>query len=135
MTWNDIPRDPSVKTLRQFAGLCLLFFGSLGVWHLSHGRTGLGVAVLLLATIGLPGLVWPKCLRPVFVGWLMAVFPIGWLVSHVLLTVVYYGLFTPMAVVFRLRGRDALRLRPVSLESYWQPKAQPAGVTSYFRQF
>ncbi len=135
MTWNDIPRDPSVKTLRQFAGLCLLFFGGLGVWHLSHDRTGLGVGMLLAATVGLPGLIWPKFLRSIFVGWMMAVFPIGWFVSHVLLSVVYYGLFTPMAVIFRLRGRDALRLRPVGQDSYWQLKPQPVGVASYFRQF
>jgi hypothetical protein len=135
MTWNDIPRNPSAKTLRQFAGLCLLCFGTLGVWHLSQGRTTLGICLLLAASVGLPGLVWPKSLRRIFVGWMMLVFPIGWVVSHVLLSVVYYGLFTPMAVLFRLRGRDALRLRPEKMDSYWQVKAQPAGVASYFRQF
>jgi hypothetical protein len=135
MTWNDIPRNPSAKTLRQFAGLCLLFFGTLGIWHLSHERTSLGIGWLVAACIGVPGLVWPRCLRPIFVGWMMLVFPIGWLVSHVLLSVVYYGLFTPMGFLFRLRGRDALRLHSSSCDSYWQMKAQPAGVASYFRQF
>ena len=39
-------------------------------------------------------------------------FPIGWTVSLVLLGLVYYGLFTPIGLVFRLVGRDALQLRP-----------------------
>jgi hypothetical protein len=141
MTWNDIPRHPSATTLRQFAGLWLLFFGGFGLWHLAHGRPSegellsFGTVLLLVSVAGLPGLIWPGLLRPVFVGWLMAVFPIGWLMSRALLTALYFGLFTPLAAFFRLRGRDALQLRPITVDSYWQPKPQPKEVRSYFRQF
>ena len=36
-------------------------------------------------------------------------FPIGWTVSQVILAVMFYGLFTPIGLVFRLIGRDPLQ--------------------------
>jgi len=48
----------------------------------------------------------------------------------------FYGVFTPVALVFRLIGRDALsRRRRPDLDSYWQPKPPAAGPRSYFKQF
>ena len=63
-------------------------------------------------------------------------FPIGWLVSQLVLALIFYGLITPLALVFRGRGRDPLqRARPASDESLWRPKASPADVRRYFRQY
>src|SRR2546421_396631 len=79
------------------------------------------------------GLVRPALLRPLFVGWMILVFPIGWLMSRVMLAVLYYGLFTPLAVAFRLGGRDALRrrTRPAG-DSYWVPRPPTLEVSRYF---
>ena len=33
MQWSDIQFHPPLKTLRQFAGLCLVFFGGLAAWQ------------------------------------------------------------------------------------------------------
>jgi hypothetical protein len=136
MTWKDIPRNPSATTLRQFAGLWLIFFGAIGYWRYTHGALSLGLALMVLAIAGgLAGLLAPKSLRPIFVGWMIAVFPIGWLVSHVLLAVVFYGVFTPLATVFRLMGRDALRRQPTTTATYWFAKPAAADVAGYYRQF
>jgi hypothetical protein len=49
---------------------------------------------------------------------------------------IYYGVFTPVALAFRVVGRDALRLRPrPNLPTYWLPKPRAADAASYFRQF
>ena len=63
-------------------------------------------------------------------------FPIGWTVSQVMLAVMFFGLFTPIGLVFRLLGRDPLhRTRRPGLESYWAPKPAPADLRRYFKQF
>ena len=95
--------------------------------------TGFGVAA---AVIGPLGLIAPSAIRPIFVAWMIIAFPIGWTVSRVLLALIYYGLFTPLALAFRLVGRDRLgrRHRP-RLDTYWSSKSQPTGMHSYFRQF
>ena len=63
-------------------------------------------------------------------------FPIGWTVSQVMLAVMFFGLFTPIGLVFRLIGRDPLhRTRRPELESYWAPKPTPTDLRRYFKQF
>ena len=48
----------------------------------------------------------------------------------------FYGLFTPIGLVFRLIGRDPLqRARRPGSESYWTPKPAPADLRRYFKQF
>jgi hypothetical protein len=137
MTWTDIPRSPSRATLRQFAAVWLLFFSGLGVWHLlGQERLLLGWLLLVVAGgVGITGLVWPSVLRPIFVGWMMTVFPLGWLISGFLLALLFYGVFTPLAFWFRLRGRDSLQLKPCALPSYWQSKPTATDIASYYRQF
>lgn len=138
MRWSDVPRNPSDKVLRQFAGLSLAIFGALSVWNgLVQHRPLAGWAFLALAlTIGPIGLVWPKAVRPIFVGWVILAFPIGWLVSNLALGLLYFGLFTPMALFFRLIGRDPLRRRArPPVESYFQPRTTPTDLRSYLRQY
>jgi hypothetical protein len=124
--------------LRQFAGLWLLFFGGLALWHgLVRGNLLAGL-LLAAAALGLGslGLVKPRAVRLVFVGWMVVAFPVGWAVSHVVLGLAFYGVFTPVGLVFRLVGRDALgRRRHPAQESYWAPKPAASGAASYFRQF
>jgi hypothetical protein len=138
MRWSDIPFSPPERMLRQFAGLWLVCFGGLSLWQgLVRGRPGLGfgLAVLVL-TVGIVGLVWPRAVRPIFVGWMVLAFPIGWVISHTLLAAVFFGLFTPMGLAFRLLGRDLLAIQPrAGLATYWQPKPAPTDVRRYFRQF
>lgn len=138
MQWSDIPRNPPQRLLRQFAGLWLLFVGLLAAWQ-AWGRenlTGAVILALLALAVGFPGLLRPSLVRPVFLGAMIVTFPIGWLVSKILLAVVYYGLFTPIALAFRWTGRDVLgRRRNPAATTYWAPKPAPADSRSYFRQF
>jgi hypothetical protein len=53
-----------------------------------------------------------------------------------MLLLLFYLVFTPMAFVFRLRGRDSLHLkaRAAATGTYWQPKPRPGAAADYFRQ-
>jgi Saxitoxin biosynthesis operon protein SxtJ len=138
MRWSDIQFDPTRKTLRQFAGLWLAFFGGLALWEaLARGHPKLGLSLGALAlVVGLAGLTRPEWVRLIYIGWMVLAFPIGWTISQAMLLAMYFGLFTPIGLVFRLIGRDPLhRARRAGVESYWTPKPAPAGVTSYFKQF
>lgn len=137
MNFSDIPRHPDRKVLRQFAALWILFFVSIGVYQFlarDHPTPGLGLIAAGLL-IGLPGLVRPALLRWIFVSWMVLVWPIGWLVFTLVMLALYYLLITPLALFFRLRGRDWLRRKPApGQDSFWEPKENPLDPLSYYRQ-
>jgi hypothetical protein len=136
MRWRDIPFHPPKQTLRWFAVYGFVFLSALAIWQLSQDDSptalAFGLAAMLLGAVGA---LQPSLLRPVFVISMIATFPIGWTVSQVILALLFYGVFTPMAMLFRLIGRDALsrRIRP-ECETYWTEKPSAPDVRSYFRQ-
>ena len=139
MKWSDIPRNPTDRMLRQFGGLCFLFFGGLAVYGavVKGNFTGpvcLGVAAILT---GILGLTKPRLLAVLFVGWMILVFPIGFVVSRLILLTVFLVVFTPVALVFRLSCRDALALkkRTGPNATYWMPKSQPTDPARYLKQY
>ena len=138
MTWSDIPFRPTPKALRQFAACWLVFFLAFGAhqyWGLGH--TGVGLTLMTAAVvIGLLGLAKPCAVRWIFVGWMVLAFPIGWAISTLMLLFMFYGILTPVAMLFRRRGRDLLRRKHAPEgTTFWLPKTTPPDVRSYFRQY
>jgi hypothetical protein len=137
MRWADIPFNPPPRTLRWFSLFGVLFLAGLACVQVWRSDNRLAAAVLggVAALLGLAGLLAPRLVRPVYVGLMVLTFPIGWVMSHVLLGLVFYGVITPLALFFKLVGRDALarRFEPAR-ESYWAPKRGAADMRSYFRQ-
>ena len=138
MQWSDISFTPTRGTLRQFAGLCCLFLGAAACWQgFKHGNWGLAATLGGLGLIlGVSGMLQPQAISWLYVASMIAVFPIGWTVSRLILAVLFYGVFTPVGLSFRLIGRDALqRRRPPDRPTYWLPKPAPLDLGSYLRQF
>jgi len=137
MKLSDIDRNPKLTTLRQFGLLSLAVFGGLGVWKwYSNGPSALSQAMIAAgALLGVAGVAAPRLLRWVFVGAMFLVFPIGFVVSHVLLGIVYYGIFMPLGLAFRLAGRDRLLLRKPNRDTYWIERPPAPEASGYFRQF
>ena len=114
MNWSDLPLRPTPKALRQFAGTWLVFFLALGSWNYFYkGRQTFGVILVAMALIVGPiGLFKPPTVRWIFISWMLLAFPIGWLISQIMLAVLFYLVLTPVAIVFRLKGRDLLSRKP-----------------------
>jgi hypothetical protein len=136
MQWSDVTKAPPPKMLRQFAGLWLVVFGGLAVWRAVSGQVDGWTYTLAGAAlaVGVTGLIWPAAVRPIFTGWMIVAFPIGWTVSKLALGLMFFVMFTLVGVVFRLTGRDLLRLRRRSAGSYWEPKAGSQSSADYLRQ-
>jgi hypothetical protein len=137
MQWSDVTARPSPRTLRQFAALFLIVFAIVAGLRVWRGDTGTATIVIggTGVVIGLLGLVRPEAIRYVYTGWMIAAFPIGWTISRVIVTLLFYVMFTPFALVFRLIGRDALRRRRHTLRSYWMETNATEPPESYYGQF
>lgn len=86
--------------------------------------------------IWLSGLVSLRLTRYIYVALTALTLPIGLVVSLVLMGVFYFGLITPMGLVFRLIGRDVLCRRfDRDAKSYWVEHRQTTDMERYFQRF
>lgn len=124
------------RTLRQFTALLVVFLGGLVAWHRITGdpRPSDPVLLVIAAIAGALGLARPETIRPVFSGLMFITTPIGRVVSSLVLVLLFYGIFTPLGVMQRVFGRDALNVGRPSRPSHWTPKAKTTDLSDYTRQ-
>jgi hypothetical protein len=132
------PTNPSDGDLRWFGGLGMLFLWGIAAWlsiRFDAGIWATTVAAVGLAA-GIVAYVNPRRLKWVYLGWMAAVFPIGWVVGHLLLGIVYYGVLTPVGCLLRLTGHDSLQRRPdLNATTFWRPRNRERKPADYFRQY
>jgi hypothetical protein len=133
-----IDRDPGRHQLAVFAVVLPVTFALLGLaaghrLGLTGVRTGLWVVggVLTAAYLAVP-----RLRRPLYVGISRAVYPIGWVLSHVILLTVFVFVVTPVALLLRALGQDPMQRRfDPSAPSYWVPHRPADDPRRYFQQF
>ena len=133
----DINWKPAPRELRLFAALLVVFSGIVaGLAYHNTSQVWLAASIVVAAGIvGAAGLIQPTWMRPIYVAWMIAAFPIGWVISHLLLAGVFYLLFTPIGLVMRLAGNNPLQRRfDSAAESYWIPRKSAKTPGRYFRQ-
>lgn len=139
MQWTDIQRNPPDRVLRQFAAIWFpAIFALVGYsFARQSGRwTATLVVWSVVAIVAVAGTIKPRLMRPIFVGWMVAVFPIGWAVSRLLLVFIYYVVVTPIGLVMRLVGRDPMQRRfDRSATSYWTHRPPTEDAERYFKRF
>jgi len=135
----EINRNPSTRQLRQFAALWFPAFGALVGFLLFRRLESHMPAVLVWTTaavVSLVGLASPRFMRWVYVGMMTLTFPIGWVISNVILIVVYYLVLTPIGLAMRLAGRDPMQRRlERDARSYWLARSAQTPTARYFRQY
>lgn len=139
---NEFNWNPTTKELRVF-GILLLPFSVLMAWILQGHLPPSTLTWILIGTGSLGagiGIIAPSSLRWVYIIWMTAVFPIGWVVTHVVLALVFYLVLTPTGIIMRLTGRKTIhREFDRELDSYWEPLTSADASSDekerYFRQF
>jgi len=138
MTIADFNIKPSAKMLREFGIIALFGFGLVGAllglkweaWTASYVLWALGAVSFVLA------FVQPKLLLPLYVVLMVVAFPIGFVISNVILLALYFGLFTPFSMVFRLIGRDSMKRKfEPEAESYWIKRTGSTPASQRFKQY
>jgi len=134
----DINWNPSKKELKVFSLLLIVFF-AIVAW-LAHSKgASIETASLIAgvgAVVGIAGALSPAFIRVVYVVWMAAVFPIGFVVSNVVLAVVFYGVVWPIGLLTKLTGKNALQLGlDREAKTYWNVRQSVKDPRRYFRQY
>jgi hypothetical protein len=139
MALMEIEWHPSGRQLRVFgvsgfaasipAALILRFaWGAGGVWP--------WVVVAAGAAIFACSLISQPATRLLYIGLTLVAMPLGIVVSFLVLGAFYFLLVTPLAIVFRLIGRDSMhRKYEPQAESYWVPHKASENTERYLHQF
>lgn len=103
-------------------------------WFKGHGAYpklwGLSVLVLVIA------LVFPVLLKPIYIGFLYLGEWLGWLMTRIILSVLYYVILTPLSLISKLTGKTYLTMRPdKNQDSYWNEVTETAEVSHYDNQY
>lgn len=99
-------------------GMAMVLIGLL-VGLFTQNMLFFKIAAILL----LLNMIWPMLYRPVARIWIGGSILLGTVVSKILLTILFFGLVTPIGVVRRIAGADAM------LSKQWKKEA-----TSVFKQ-
>jgi len=131
-------RELSPGELRLFGILQLVFLGLIGGMVLH--RTGSWTLATVVWTVALLLSAFyyamPTAQHMVFQTWIALVYPIGWIISHMLLVVLFYGVLTPIGRLLRLCRYDGLqRQLDRSTRTYWTSHNTREDIKRYFQQF
>lgn len=131
----DINWNPSEKQLRQFGVICLFALPLVGLlW--AFGSDVIAWLAGIGAVLAVVGLTYPQAIKPVFLLLMLVALPIGMVISELAMLIIYFGVFLPIAVCFKILGRDALnRNLARSKLSYWEDKKTSRDLAGYFRQW
>ncbi len=129
--------DLAVKNLRKFGWTVGGVFGLITVWGMYKHWT-----VPWLTTFGVIGLgliitalVAPGRLKWIYRGWMGLGFGMGWIVSRLLLIIVFFLVVTPIGLIARLWGHKFLDLGfPSKKTSLWVPRGSETSI-NYEKMF
>lgn len=125
------------RELRKFGlmvGGVFVLLGLLFLWR-HPGRSSYFLwpgGVLMLA-----GAIFPRGLKWVYVAWMSAAIVLGFVMAHVVLTVLFFLVITPVGLVARIFGKDFLRMKLDRRSgTYWIRRDQKARAPAdYEKQF
>lgn len=127
--------SPTHRQLRQFGWICLFALPILG-WLWGASSTWIAILLSMACVVAVLAYLQPRMVRPLFVGLILLAAPIGMFVSELAMLLIYFAIFLPISLLFRIVRRDALQLRmDAEAKSYWQAKSEPKDIASYYRRY
>jgi len=123
--------------LRRFGitmGVVLVLLGGVLWWHETDWY---GVLLICAAAFIVTGLAIPITLKPIHTVWMTLSIILGWVMTRVILSVLFYLIITPTGWLGKLFGERFLDLKiDPDAGSYWiHRKKLNANKSDYERQF
>jgi hypothetical protein len=132
-------REKEPASVRRFGLMLTVLFAALTLYGFFLKSWATPVCIVLSglgAACGVTTLLAPNALEPLNRAWFRLGHAIGRVVNPVVLSIIYFVLLTPIALIARMSGRDELRLQRRAVDSYWKNRIPPGpSPTSFDRQF
>jgi hypothetical protein len=132
---KNIKQSP--KDLRKFGltvGTVLLLIAFFLIWK--HGPSQF-YFLYIGAFLVLAGFLFPSILRPLNKAWMTLAVLLGWVMTRVILSLLFYLVITPISLIARISGKHFLDLKiDKTRATYWEKRKNvPSSPVDYERQF
>ena len=119
--------DKSQKDLLVFGyglGVIAAVFAVGGALKHGFGPAQVVLAVCAVVFVSVTALQW-EALKPGYAGWMKVAHAIGGVITTVILSMVFFFLFTPVGIILKLLGKDHLESKiDRHAKTYWHPRPQ-----------
>ena len=106
--------------LRKFGitiGVILLIIAGFLFWK---EKESFQILLTFGVTLCILGIAIPFILKPIYWVWMIFATILGWIMTRVILSLLFYIIFTPIGLIPRFFGKQFLELRwEKSKDSYW----------------
>ncbi len=96
---------PELRKFGLTIGIFLLVIAGFLYWK---QRPSFSYFAYVGGGFALTGLVAPILLKPIYKIWMSFAVVMGFIMTRVILTILYFGMFTPIALIAKLLGKDLL---------------------------
>lgn len=128
--------QPDIPSLRVFGQIWTMLFAVVAAWPLLKGGDARLWAAAVSAVFFLVTLAYPQLfsLTRFYQGWVKLGEWLGYINSRIIMAAMFFTIFTPIGILFRILRRDPLHRKPdPQAKSYFIPReTQPGSMKHQF---
>jgi Saxitoxin biosynthesis operon protein SxtJ len=131
----SIASPPKLPSERSFGFMLTAIFAILGISGIIGHRSWVvyGGYFIAAGAFGLLSLMNARVLAPLNKAWFYLGKVLGKIVSPIAMGIIFFDVLTPVSIVTRLFGRDELRLKRRTTNSYWLDRTSPIEAAQSFK--
>ena len=107
------------KDLRDFAVIFGIIFFLFSGFLFYKEKDSYQVCLYVSGSLVSLGFLLPIVLKPFYTVWMVFSVLFGWVMTRVILSLLYYLIMTPIGLIMRALGNDLLDLKKINHSSYW----------------
>ena len=65
------------------------------------------------------GIIFPPLLKPIYIVWMAFALALGWIMTRIILSILFFVIISPLGIFARIVGKDFLNIRKTFVKSYW----------------
>lgn len=144
--FKDVNWNPDINERKKFGKILIIGFPifsflifllgwvSSGVWNknleIACWICGIGVV------LGLISYFLPQISKPIYQAWYFVGCCLGFIISNLIFTLMYFLIFTPVGLIRRMFSKDSFpKTFDKSKKTYWQDAEQMDDISRYYKQF
>ena len=116
--------EHTLNEMKSFTRVMAVFFALLTLfffWRADYAPT---LTSKILAAVSAAWLLWglghPQSTKPLYHGWMWLAFCMNFVMTRVILSILFFGIVLPTSLLTRLVGKDFLGSKPQ--DSYWKTR-------------